>query len=502
MKRTTLWALCACTFITIKYSYAQTVTYSQFGSTPSEVADDGNGSIGIGTTSPQAKLHIFGAPGTDPLLKVSHTFNSPYYFVGETNVTSGGFPPTYTTETRFVINNQGYIGIGDDDPEEPINIKHKSYFTPTAPYYSPFATNRMMVMRDSGGYDLFLFANTGSGTTHGGAMMIRAIPDTAMPSFAIYNGVSSAHLAVMGDGSMGFNIAATSHPVAHLDIRTLSTKDYLLNIANSDNSSRYLTMHKDGNVGIGVVATGSTAKLSVRGNIDLYYNSTTAPALRINSSTGTTRHLITDIANNLIIAAGVGGGANERISILGNVAMSRGSGNLFIDLQENSTAGWNAQLRFVGTDGEPNHIITEVDNELYIDPGFDGNATDKVKIAGGLETTSNVIINGSLTVKSSSGNEFKVGTDGKVRAREVQVDLQTIPDYVFDKSYKLTTIEELKTFINKNRHLPNIPSECEYERRGSINISELNVKLLEKVEELSLYIIELNERIKNLENEK
>lgn len=428
----------------INNSHAQT-TYAQFGSTPGEINDDGTGQImigqvGIGGTSASAKLHVKTSASADPVIRATYVNASPnpdHYFLAE-KLTMGG-PPSFNISTRtdLVINNQGYIGIGADDPEEPLYIRHKTYYTPTAPYYSPFATNRLMVMRDDDDYDLVSFANTGSGTTHGGALMIRAIPDATMPSLAIYNGLTNTHLAAYGNGAIGMGTSMTGQPVAHLDIRKITTLDYLFNIANSDNTLPYFNVHEGGNVGIGVIATSSTAKLSVKGNLDLYYNSSTAPALRINTSAGVTRHLVTDIANNLIIAPGVGGGANSRVVINGE-----------------------------------------------------------------LETTDDVTVNGSLTIKSGSGNEFKVGTDGKVRAREVQVDLLTIPDYVFDKNYSLPTIEELNTFIEENKHLPNIPSECEYEKRGAINMGELNIKLLEKVEELSLYIIQLNERVKTLENEK
>jgi hypothetical protein len=114
------------------------------------------------------------------------------------------------------------------------------------------------------------------------------------------------------------------------------------------------------------------------------------------------------------------------------------------------------------------------------------NTNDAIRVMG---------IDGSLDKKN-----FSVRGNGDVFARKYTTTLGDIPDYVFDPSYKLMSLNELKTFITTNKHLPNIPSAKEYEERGELDLGELNLKLLEKVEELSLYILQLEERMKALEN--
>jgi hypothetical protein len=95
---------------------------------------------------------------------------------------------------------------------------------------------------------------------------------------------------------------------------------------------------------------------------------------------------------------------------------------------------------------------------------------------------------------------YAVKGNGEVFARKYTTTLGAIPDYVFDPSYKLMSLNELKTYITTNKHLPNIPSAKEYEERGELDLGELNRMLLEKVEELTLYILQLEERTKALEN--
>jgi len=80
--------------------------------------------------------------------------------------------------------------------------------------------------------------------------------------------------------------------------------------------------------------------------------------------------------------------------------------------------------------------------------------------------------------------------------------LVTIPDYVFADTYPLMSIEELSRYIAEHKHLPGIASEKEYQAEGAIKIGELNMQLLEKVEELTLYVIQMQKEINELKNQK
>jgi hypothetical protein len=75
------------------------------------------------------------------------------------------------------------------------------------------------------------------------------------------------------------------------------------------------------------------------------------------------------------------------------------------------------------------------------------------------------------------------------------------PDFVFESDYQLMSLEEVEAFIEENGHLPGVPSAEETEENG-INVSEMNMMLLQKVEELTLYILQLENRINELENKK
>ncbi|MEQ9188638.1 MAG: hypothetical protein RLP15_12955 [Cryomorphaceae bacterium] len=112
-----------------------------------------------------------------------------------------------------------------------------------------------------------------------------------------------------------------------------------------------------------------------------------------------------------------------------------------------------------------------------------------------------LIKNGRIAIGNAQGvNQFEVKSTGYVVAREILVDInETIPDYVFRDDYSLLSMEELRRFIQKENHLPNIPSAAEFEAIGGIELGELSRLLLEKQEELVLYILELEERLTELE---
>ena len=97
----------------------------------------------------------------------------------------------------------------------------------------------------------------------------------------------------------------------------------------------------------------------------------------------------------------------------------------------------------------------------------------------------------------TSNPQSELAVNGTITAKEIQVTTTGWADYVFHEDYELMSLDSISEFIKKNGHLPNIPSEKEALEDG-INVSEMTVKLLEKVEELTLHVIALNKENKVL----
>ncbi|MEX2345027.1 MAG: hypothetical protein WD604_05395 [Balneolaceae bacterium] len=98
----------------------------------------------------------------------------------------------------------------------------------------------------------------------------------------------------------------------------------------------------------------------------------------------------------------------------------------------------------------------------------------------------------------------KLAVDGDIKTTEIIVTDQASewPDYVFDSEYMLPDLHELKAYIRRHRHLPGIPTREEVERNGQ-NVGAIQQELLQKIEELTLYVIKLNNELEEvkLENE-
>lgn len=181
-----------------------------------------------------------------------------------------------------------------------------------------------------------------------------------------------------------------------------------------------------------------------------------------------------------------------------------------------SLTGLNTSLSLINSDATTNnwarmHFVTPLSN---------GVETDLVSLAvqyrnrtAGAETADFVIAtagNGVYSEKfriAGNGNvgigttkisdDFKLSVGGNLRAEEIEVSLSgPWADYVFAADYNLKPLDEVESYIKKNKHLPNIPSAKEVEAEG-LNLGEMQVKMMEKIEELTLYIIELKH-----ENEK
>jgi len=140
------------------------------------------------------------------------------------------------------------------------------------------------------------------------------------------------------------------------------------------------------------------------------------------------------------------------------------------------------------------NVNSTSDNGMYIKT----NTASKY----GLSIATRSLTDNAIQVMGTTGTDrnFSVQANGFVFARKYTTTLANIPDYVFDTNYELMPLADLKSYITINHHLPNIPSAAEYGETG-VDLGELNRLLLEKTEELTLYILQLEERLSKLEKQ-
>jgi len=114
--------------------------------------------------------------------------------------------------------------------------------------------------------------------------------------------------------------------------------------------------------------------------------------------------------------------------------------------------------------------------------------------------------NGHMGIGMDVCAAYTLNVSGKIAAEEVNVLNPGWCDYVFEKDYQLLSIPDLEAYIYKNKKLPEVPSEAEVEQNG-VNLAQMNATLLKKIEELTLYMLqqqkqldELNKKLEALDN--
>ena len=254
-------------------------------------------------------------------------------------------------------------------------------------------------------------------------------------------------------------------------------------------------------------------------------NSSSSPTMYFRSTnrfgTGTWAKIITDIGNKVIISGNVGIGTTNpqyKLHVNSGVQLRKTTIGATLASAENSwirddwltgnygPPKWNqATAKWVrpgGTNNDVGGVIFQDEGTYFI---RDNRGTQ-------LEYTNNEFLEKAyLFAHISTGNigigtntpdsGYKLTVKGNISTREVKVTATAGgADFVFEDTYKLPTLKTVEQFITKNKHLPEIASAKEMEENG-IHLAEMNIKLLQKIEELTLYTIQQQKELEAQQKE-
>lgn len=188
-------------------------------------------------------------------------------------------------------------------------------------------------------------------------------------------------------------------------------------------------------------------------------------------------------------------GSNKFV-ILNNGNVGIGDSN---PLSKLSIAGNDTQFNIKTESNLAGTLLTSGQSlHMVFDDNMAGTDYFSIRTKGATLATSTELFritsNGNVGVGTASTGSHKLAVEGSIGAREIKVEASGWSDFVFENDYELRTLEEIEKYIAENKHLPGIPSETEVIEDG-INLGEMNAKLLQKIEELTLYLIEQNKKL-------
>lgn len=151
-------------------------------------------------------------------------------------------------------------------------------------------------------------------------------------------------------------------------------------------------------------------------------------------------------------------------------------------------------------------VIRNLGNSHNIILSMPDNVNDgssRITIADNLNKNNFIVFNnGKVTIGTENfdNEDYNLYVKKGIKTEKIKVEVAAInnwADYVFKKDYKLMSLGDLETYINKYKHLPEVPTTEEVLDKG-IELKEMNILLLKKIEELTLYLIEQNNKIEKL----
>lgn len=249
-----------------------------------------------------------------------------------------------------------------------------------------------------------------------------------------------------------------------------------------------MTIDENGQVGIGT--TSPTSILSINSS---------NPTVQLKNS-GTDKGFIQLVNDDIKIGTNIGNTTGRFI------VRTDGSDRFTVNNNGNATLGTPSEGGLLTVDGVYTGIVMKTGGltrmtmvAAGLNPEITGSGSGVFRIRNNndgmyLYSNGQISIGGGGAVASG----YTVSVEGKLIATTVtSLPFGSWPDYVFEKDYTLRTLPELKEFIQTYKHLPNVPSAAEIEKEG-VKLAEISKAMIEKIEELTLYILRQQEQIDEL----
>lgn len=460
----------------------------------------GDGKTGIGA-SPDARLTIVDGTTSQWATRVEQT-NPLGYGVQFKHTGGTDFNPFFSVydgaNVDFTILNNGRVAIGEN-------------VTP----------DRLFVVQDNSANWAAKIQQDGTGP---GFQIKHALSSPGNPAFGVYDENDNNDFVVMDDGKTGIGVSPDSrltvvdgttsqwaarveqtNPLGYgVQLKHTGGTDFNPFFSVYDGSDVDFTILNNGRVGIGknvtpdrlfVVQDNSAnwaAKIQQNG---------TGPGFQIKHSASSAGNPAFGVYDE-----------NDNVDLVvmedGKIGSGTNTPDVRLHVYDNSGTSGAASIKVEGNDAVGPHM--DFKNNIS------GGKTWSVGSGGG--SSSNYAlgslffnVDGTTKMEIKSDGAVAIGTthvpagtklavEGIIAAREVKVTQATWPDYVFEDSYNLEPLSEVKKHIKEKKHLPGIPSRAEVLKQG-ISIGEMQHKLLQKIEEMTLHMITQEEMIVSMKKE-
>lgn len=370
---------------------------------------------------------------------------------------------------------------------------------------------------------------TGGGSGIGWAANGNHISNTNVGNVGIGVNSPTAKLAIAGTAPNGSLAISGSTHVSHFNYPASGLENTYIRGGNAGSHVLINDSQGLGNVGIGVSIPTSKLEVSGNGSFNYYpisydniFNEYTNGGLVVGNSTGYSGFMRMDASNlqsfsvntltyksspgKLVLNpfggnVGIGTNFNPEYKLhlhsTGEELLKVDGTNSIVAFHDRTT---NAQYGFLRAwTSNPFNPAGYYGFEIGAPPSTGGDPAKKLFFTTNYSIRMAIMENGNIGIGVNDPGAYKLAVNGSIRANEVVVETGWA-DYVFDKKFRLKPLKEVERFIEENNHLPDIPSAAEIQKNGA-KLAELTTKMMQKIEELTLYSIAQDKRIEKLQTD-